>query len=161
MITTDYCLEALEILQSSPRFDARRVRTSVWDVTTAATTDLKSESPGAILCVFVLSAIHPKKHVESLRNMAALLPAGGRLLFRDYGVADHTMWRHRSCIEPLLFERRDNTLAYYFSLEYLKEICDQSGFVAEELDYAAVLMTNKKTSVSCKRVFVHAVLIKI
>ena len=69
-----------------------------------------------------------------------------------------TMYRHEVCLEPLLMQRADKTLAYYFSTEYLRELISQVPSLAvEELKYARVLLKNRKKDSTSRRVFVHAV----
>ena len=83
-------------------------------------------------------------------------------MFRDYGVADVTMYRHAICHEDCLFERSDGTLAYYFSLEYMQSLVEASGhFRVMELSYATVITANRKKSIEIRRVFVHGVLQRI
>ena len=86
--------------------------------------------------------------------MHQLLPTGGRLLFRDYGIADMTS----TCLSHLLFRRSEGTLAYYFTLDYLRHLVESDDlFVVEELQYATVFMKNRKKDICGRRVFVHGV----
>ena len=157
---SDYCSEALDILRRRlSDEDASRFRgISVWDITSPPPANIAAFRPDAILCIFTLSAVHPKHHLQSLRHLASLLAPGGHLLFRDYGIADMTMYRHEVCLEPLLMQRADKTLAYYFSTEYLRELISQVPSLAvEELKYARVLLKNRKKDSTSRRVFLHAV----
>jgi hypothetical protein len=62
----------------------------------------------------------------------------------------------------MLFERTDGTLAYYFTIEYFKQLVEESGvFSVVELEYATVQTVNRKTSSVIHRVFVHAVIEKL
>jgi methyltransferase-like protein 6 len=45
--------------------------------------------------IFVLSAIHPEKHVIALKNIAAILKPNGKVIFRDYAENDHAMLRFK------------------------------------------------------------------
>jgi hypothetical protein len=90
----------------------------------------------------------------------------GVILFRDYGVHDMTMYRHSVRHGETFFRRNDTTLAFYFDLEYIREIAEKAGLQCLELEYATVSVRNRKEN--CKqsqkqmdRVFVHAVLAKI
>ena len=78
-------------------------------------------------------------------------------LFRDYGIHDMTMYRHRVRQGEFLFHRTDNTIAYYFDKSYLGNIAKQAGLEPVELDYATVCVVNKKTGAKMNRVFLHAV----
>jgi methyltransferase-like protein 6 len=47
--------------------------------------DVCPSSQDFVLCMFVLSAIHPQHHVAVIRKLTKALKPGGKLLFRDYG----------------------------------------------------------------------------
>lgn len=161
-IATDFCSEALKILSEDNHFDSSRVHVHQWDVTSPASSDILILSPSIVLCVFALSAVHPKQHISSLMNMANVLSMGGYLLFRDYGIADATMYRHSICHEPFLLERSDGTLAYYFSLEYVRSVIAAARqFRVVELSYATVITANRRRSIEMRRVFVHGVFQRI
>ena len=121
---------------------------------------IHGESADTILCLFVLSALHSDTHESALQHMWKLLPPGGVVLFRDYGICDMTMFRHRSRLTENLYRRSDGTLSYYFDLDYVRDLCSAVGFEPVELKYATVQITNKKKGITMRRVFVHAVLVK-
>jgi methyltransferase-like protein 6 len=53
------------------------------------------------------------------------LKKGGKILIRDYGLYDYSMIRahqHGNLIKKNLYKRGDNTLAYYFSKDFLKDL---------------------------------------
>ena len=157
-IATDFCGDALQILAGDKRFDPSKVKLHQWDVTIPAPSSIAALSPSIVLSVFALSAVHPSQHAPSLSNIANVLSVGGYLLFRDYGIADATMYRHASCLEHCLLERNDGTLAYYFSLEYVQSLIDATRqFCVVELSYATVIIANRKKKFAMKRVFVHGV----
>jgi hypothetical protein len=156
-IATDYAPTALDILQKDRRYDSFRTACYVWDFTKAPNFNL-SEKANAVLCIFALSAIDDKYHAEAICNLKSQLVNGGVILFRDYGLYDMTMFRHSERCGEYLFRRPDGTLAYYFSLQYLRELAESAGLQVMELDYATVEVRNRKTTAVMKRVFVHAVL---
>lgn len=159
---TDFCPEALRILQENERYVPARVVTHQWDVTTSAPATLIESSPSAVLAIFALSAVHPSLHELCFENIANVLTQDGHLLFRDYGITDATMYRHAVCYEDCLLERSDGTLAYYFSLEYVAALLRKTArFRVVELSYATVITRNRKTRLRMKRVFVHGVFQKI
>mmetsp|Transcript_25782 Transcript_25782/g.43465 ORF Transcript_25782/g.43465 Transcript_25782/m.43465 type:complete len:294 (+) Transcript_25782:164-1045(+) len=182
IIATDYSNEALSILMMHDKFDHSRVRVRIWDITEpfedskhySRTEDgdgkldmahCDSTYPclpvDSVLCLFVLSALHPGDHEASLCNIWQTLPPGGVILFRDYGTCDMTMFRHKIRLSENLYRRSDGTLSYYFDLEYMNALCAATGFEPAELKYATVQITNKKKGITMKRVFVHAVLVKV
>lgn len=134
-----------------------------------------------VLCVFALSAIHPALHVDCLKNMKSLLaqPSGSAysscndndhksdsmnqgmrrfILFRDYGLHDMTMYRHKVRYSDCFFRRTDGTLTYYFDLSYIRCLAEAVGLTVVELQYATVKVENRKQSSIMHRVFIHAVL---
>jgi hypothetical protein len=124
--------------------------------------ELKEDMAISFLAIFTLSAAHPCHHIQSLLNIAQLMRfcascSPPKLLFRDYGICDMTMYRHRTRIETHLFRRPDGTLAYYFDREYLLSIAHAAGLRPVEVDFASVLLRNRKSEAVMHRVFIHAV----
>lgn len=158
-IATDYSNEALKVLKGNLSYDESFIKTALWDVT-VLNKDLMNIFPDIILCIFALSAIKPQNHVASFMNMASVLKKNGVILFRDYGLHDMTMYRHTIRYGEKLFLRNDNTLAYYFDLDYLREIAKICDLNVLELEYATVEVKNRKSNQCMKRVFIHAVLQK-
>ena len=120
-----------------------------------------------IMCIFVLSAVHNDHHIQALLNMKYILKKstninsndGGVIMFRDYGIYDMTMLRHRRRIGQNLYIRNNttttstsntHTYAYYFDIEYLRQLLEQNGFKVMELEYATVLNCNKKSKLISK-----------
>ncbi|KAJ1430102.1 hypothetical protein B484DRAFT_396059 [Ochromonadaceae sp. CCMP2298] len=152
-------------------------------------TPLPLPLPLAVLAVFALSAVHPEQHLACLLHMRQLLttahtaapasisPASspapvpsspapsasasssGVILFRDYGVHDITMYRHNRRLSQHLFQRPDDTLAYYFDLQYVQSLADRARLRVLELRYATVRTENRKSGAVMRRVYVHAVLV--
>ena len=169
-LASDFSLTSLKILQENEKYkqDLERIEVRQFDIAQEQAPTLSSPLQDVVLCIFVLSAIMPNFHQHCLSNIAAMLKPGGYLLFRDYGIFDHTMFRHRHRVHPtedsFLYRRdKDGTLAYYFSLENLRHIAEATGlFQVEELSYATVETRNRKNpSLSMKRVFVHMVCRKL
>lgn len=171
-LATDYSAEVLPILENDCKFDMVRCSCALWDVTESPPGQLLSliKNPvTAIVSVFALSAVHPDQHVQALINMRSLLDGvylphseeskkTGVILFRDYGIHDMTMYRHKKRYSDRLFGRADGTLSYYFDLDYLRTIAAAAGLHVLELEYATVRTENRKSSSVMHRVFVHAVL---
>ena len=172
---TDYSNNAIQILELNPQYPsvASRVKPFIWDIVEPAPCDLMQEiykqlrttTAWSVLCVFTLSAIHPRHHLNCLSNIAQLMRAtigestitAPLFLFRDYGIHDMTMYRHRVRQGGFLFRRTDNTIAYYFDKDYLANIAKEAGLEPVELEYATVCVVNKKTGTKMNRVFLHAV----
>lgn len=69
--------------------------------------------------IFVLSAVHPDKHISALKNLYTVLKPGGMIIFRDYGLYDMTQLRFKpgNKIADNFYVRQDGTrfviLLYY------------------------------------------------
>ena len=104
--------------QSNERLDADRVTLFQWD---AATQELPmdivpSQCCDFLFCVFMLSAVHPDLHVDTLRHMGDMLRPGGCILFRDYGIYDMRSLRFKpgQMVSPNYFLKGDGTTSYFF-----------------------------------------------
>ena len=160
-IATDYSPNALSILREHSNYNETCIKTAVWDVTVQAEdTYILQHPPQIIMCIFALSAVKPEHHLKAFCNMASVLTSGGTILFRDYGLHDMTMYRHCKRHGENLYERNDRTLAFYFDLDYVRQVATSSGLNVVELWYATVEVRNRRKDKCMRRVFVHAVLQK-
>ena len=110
---TNYSPTAIQILESHRKYSSvsNRVKPFIWDIVEPAPCKLvrnirsqfRSTAVWSVLCVFTLSAIHPRYHVSCLCNIAQVMratidessttaPPPLFLLFRDYGIHDMTMY---------------------------------------------------------------------
>lgn len=119
--------------------------------------ELNGEMDAALL-MFVLSAIHPKHHAAALRNVFSTLKPGGLLCFRDYGLYDLAQLRagEENILTPKLHVRGDGTLAYYFSLDEVRQLLTSAGFEVQELEFCTIRSLNRKKGITLDRVWVHA-----
>lgn len=169
-IATDCSDKALQIfsnkLTTSEKSYESKVHTMLWDITEPPSSLLLEECKGAklLLSIFALSAVAPVHHKACMVHFARLLHTDSEqaafILFRDYGLYDMTMFRHRVRFDDRLFARQDRTLCYYFSLEYLRSVVEEAGLRVVELKYATVINRNRKTNEEMHRVFVHGVFAK-
>lgn len=120
------------------------------------------EQVDLVSLIFVLSAIHPDKMLEALRNVFAILKPGGLLIFRDYAVNDYAMSRFSpsSRIKANFCVRQDGTRAYYFSKEETESLFTSVGFHIVNNDYVTRTTVNIKEAVSLERLFLQAKLLK-
>ena len=172
LVASDYSEESLDMLRSSSHFKehSKSLFALRWDVTEPFDTSLlppPCPRPSLVLCVFALSAVPPEDHLACLRNVAALMSPGGRLLLRDYAFGDLTMFRHKSRVGELLFQRgREKTLAFYFTSNHLFALVAALGglLVMEELQMCTVRLRNRgrgREGGDMRRCFVHCVLRKV
>lgn len=158
-LATDYSTHALDILATHTEYNSDRIHLQKWDVTEPFIDNTYHYKCSTVLSIFALSAVHPDKHLQCLVNIHTMLKPNGHLLFRDYGVYDMTMSRHKHRYGETLFMRQDGTLCYYFSLEVISQLAERSGlFTVVECEYACVGTANRKTGTVMRRVFLHAVL---
>ncbi len=88
-----------------------------------------------------------------------VLKPNGYLLFRDYGLYDHAMFRFARQRQHKLSEnfyvRQDGTRAYFFSIEYLTNLLNQCQFNIDELSYVLKETVNIKEDICVPRVFIQ------
>uniref|UniRef100_A0A0B7B4E4 tRNA N(3)-methylcytidine methyltransferase n=1 Tax=Arion vulgaris TaxID=1028688 RepID=A0A0B7B4E4_9EUPU len=154
----DFSLRAIDYVKSHPSYDADRCTAFHCDITKDLLTDSVPEASVDIATlIFVLSAIHPDKMVQAVRNIAKTLKPDGVLLVRDYGLHDHAMLRfskgHK--LSDCFYVRQDGTRAYYFSLEKLNSIMEDSGLRTLKSNYVHRSTVNKKEGLNVSRVFVQ------
>jgi methyltransferase-like protein 6 len=120
----------------------------------------------AVLAVFVLSAVPPRRLGVMLASIASCLCPGGALLVRDYGLHDLPMLRfpHSAARGDTgrLFARQDGTLARFFERgELVQEVCAGAAgagvaLACDEAEWCCVIVRNRSKGVDMRRVFVHA-----
>ena len=160
----DFAPVALEEVRSNERLDADRVTLFQWD---AATQELPmdivpSQCCDFLFCVFMLSAVHPDLHVDTLRHMGDMLRPGGCILFRDYGIYDMRSLRFKpgQMVSPNYFLKGDGTTSYFFDSEYLGKVAQDAGFTMEDAQYHCNRLYSKQTKEEMFRVFLNAKLVK-
>ncbi|KAJ3346999.1 hypothetical protein HDU91_006914 [Kappamyces sp. JEL0680] len=121
----DYSSEAVQVVKSNPLYDEARCKALVFDITSP---DIPQEiEPGSLdvcICIFVLSAIHPRDWKQAAANIFKMLKPGGLLLFRDYGRYDLAQVRMKKnrLLDDNFYCRGDGTRVYFFTLDELADI---------------------------------------
>jgi methyltransferase-like protein 6 len=161
-IATDQSIKALEILSLNAKYNNEKIIPFPWDFANhPPSNDVTSYSPDVIFAVFAFSALPTiELHKQALKNIILSFQLTLKpiyLLFRDYGMYDMTMFRHRQRLDEHTFVRSDHTICYYFTIEYLEHLMLELGFIIKELRYATVINKNKKEEKVMHRVFVHGV----
>jgi len=114
-----------------------------------------------VLILFCLSAVDPEKHQALISRAASLLKPGGQLLFRDYGRYDWTQMRFAkerhlpAKIKDNFYTRHDGTMAYFFTQEEVETMCAKAGLEKRSMDTIYREITNRKTLVSMRRIWLH------
>jgi len=107
--------------------------------------------------LFVLSAIDPSSHRAVIARLRSRLRPGGLALFRDYGRGDLAQLRFAKghWLGGDLYVRGDGTLAYFFTIEGLREAFEAEGFETVECEYKRNEVVNRGTGVRMPRVWVQ------
>ncbi|CAF3720766.1 unnamed protein product [Adineta steineri] len=155
----DFSSTAIELLRQNSNYDQQRIQSFVYDLTDETEIPIEENSIDICSMIFVLSAIHPDKMSCVLKKISKVLKPGGYLLFRDYGLYDHAMFRFARQRQHKLSEnfyvRQDGTRAYFFSIEYLTNLLNESQFNTDELSYVFKETVNVKEEICVPRVFIQ------
>lgn len=91
------------------------------DLTTDNNNDSQFPLADLSTFIFVLSAIHPDKHAETIRNLSTFIKPGGLIFMRDYGAMDHAMCRFsgETIISDRFYVRQDGTRLFFFAILFL------------------------------------------
>ena len=130
LYTSDYSPVAVEVLKNDEKYDPTRMLGFRWDITEPPPPD--APHPGSldfVVCIYVLSAIHPSKAKQTIQHLTSLLKPGGMLLLKDYGRYDLTQLRFKKdrLIDENLYCRGDGTLVYFFSQDELDSLLVEAG----------------------------------
>lgn len=154
----DLSPRAIGFVKNHPSFSSDKINVFECDITTEEITKkVEPSSVDIVTLVFVLSAIHPTKFTNSLKNLHKLLKPGGIVLFRDYGLYDMAQLRFKAGhkISENFYMRQDGTRSYYFSIEFLKDLFTEAGFDIISSDYVHRRTVNKKENLDVPRIFVQ------
>lgn len=156
-------LKRLACGSAQSRKEGRLLGAYVWDITEAdiPSTLCNAEAADMLLLTFVLSALPPSSHADASWRCAKLLKPGGIILLRDYGRYDLAQLRFarsgKSRLSENFYTRYDGTFAFYFLKEDLRELfVTKCGLEEVDIRYEAREVTNRKTGVRMKRVWVQA-----
>lgn len=161
IIAIDFADTAIALLKKQPLYDPARVAASVCDITNDPL-PVEAFANGGVdfaLLLFCLSALHPDNMRAAVKKVVASIKPGGKLFFRDYGRYDQAQLRFRSGhkLQENFYVRGDNTRAYYFTTEELREIMEEAGLVCIENEYIRRQYVNRLQSVVRFRVWVHGI----
>ena len=73
--------------KTKSKYDSEVISLFKWDISLSPPIELIGISD-ITLTIFVLSALHPRLHQLSLRNIANAIKDSGIILFRDYALHD-------------------------------------------------------------------------
>jgi len=159
----DFSPRGVRFVQDNPKYSEDSVKAFECDITTETLLEeLGEESVDIISMVFVLSAIHPDKHNQVMRNLFRVLKPGGIVLFRDYALYDMTMIRFGagSKISDRLYSRQDGTRTFFFTEQDLVNLATLNNFKIRENSVIERRTVNKKEGVDAVRLFLQSKLVK-
>ncbi|KAK6042261.1 methyltransferase domain protein [Cooperia oncophora] len=154
LYSCDYSAVAVKVLKEHEKYDSSRMCGFVWDITEDAPEDAPAkESLDFVVCIYVLSAIHPSKARQAVDNLVSLLKPGGMLLLKDYGRFDLTQLRFKKSryIDENLYCRGDGTLVYFFSNDELDALLRSAGLVQKANFVDKRLIVNRAKQVKMYR----------
>ncbi|XP_072416719.1 tRNA N(3)-methylcytidine methyltransferase METTL6 isoform X4 [Chiloscyllium punctatum] len=114
----DFSPRAIEFVKQNHLYHTERCKAFQCDLTKDSLLEnIPADSVDVVTLIFVLSAIHPDKMQLALENIYKILKPGGSILFRDYGLYDHTMLRFKNGhkLGPNFYVRQDGTRSFFFS----------------------------------------------
>ncbi|KAL7735528.1 hypothetical protein ACLKA6_010559 [Drosophila palustris] len=154
----DFSPRAVDFVRSNSLYDLKHITAFQCDITTQQVHDhIATESLDVCTMIFVLSAIHPDKFGDVIRNLWKLLRPGGLVLFRDYGLYDMAQLRFKPGhkIAENLYMRQDGTRSYYFSEQELAQLFSSNGFDVVTNSYVHRRTLNLKEGVDVPRIFLQ------
>ncbi|XP_023218175.1 methyltransferase-like protein 6 [Centruroides sculpturatus] len=160
----DFSSRAIELVKKHPLYEDDVCHAFVCDITEDNLKDTITEnSVDIVSMIFVLSAIHPDKMPNALKNIYQILKPGGIVIFRDYGLYDAAMFRFNPArkLAKYFYVRQDGTRAYYFSEEYLAKLFEAANFEVIYNKYVKKETVNKKENISLSRIFIQGKFRKI
>ncbi|XP_059475547.1 tRNA N(3)-methylcytidine methyltransferase METTL6 [Neocloeon triangulifer] len=159
----DFSDRAIEFVKNDSRFDSSKIIAFRADITTDdLSINVPEGSVDIVTLIFVLSAIHPEKFVQSVKNIHKVLKPGGLVLFRDYGLHDMAQLRFKPGhkIADNFYMRQDGTRSYYFTTDEIEHMFSKAGFDKKSLSYVHRRTVNKKEQIDVPRIFVQAEFVK-
>ncbi|CAF1671103.1 unnamed protein product [Rotaria magnacalcarata] len=155
----DFSSTAVELLRQNSNYDPQRIQSFICDLTDDNEIPIEENSIDLCSMIFLLSAIHPDKMSSVLKKIHKVLKPDGYLLFRDYGLYDHAMFRfarqRQHKLSDNFYVRQDGTRAYFFSIEYLTNLLNACQFHIDELSYVFKETVNVKEEICVPRVFIQ------
>merc|ERR1712226_1491180 len=154
----DFAESAIELVKSHKLYDTSRCHAFVCDVAGEnAEFPFSSNSLDFIVLIFVLSAIHPDRMLDTLKRLTSFLKPGGMILFRDYGRYDMAQIRFKPgrCLSDNFYVRGDGTRVYFFTQDEIDDMLTKSGLVKFQNIIDRRLQVNRGRQIKMYRVWIQ------
>ncbi|CAK4677841.1 hypothetical protein LEN26_010211 [Aphanomyces euteiches] len=161
VVAIDFANSAVELFHKQPLYDPSRCNASVCDITADPLPSIIDEAGGVnyALFMFCLSALHPDKMQDAVQKIVNAVKPGGKIFFRDYGRYDQAQLRFKPGhkLAENYYVRQDNTRAYYFTIEEIRQMFVTAGMIERENEYIRRQYANRSQGVVRFRVWIHAI----
>jgi tRNAThr (cytosine32-N3)-methyltransferase len=143
----DYSSEAIQIVLDNPAYDEGKCKAFVYDVTNPLPPpEIPPGTIDVVVCIFVLSALHPETWKTAVSNMWKLLKPGGLVVLRDYGRYDLAQVRFKKerMLQDNFYIRGDGTRVYFFTNEELRSMFGDFQEIQNTMDRRLLVNRAKK-----------------
>ncbi|KAG0047472.1 hypothetical protein BGZ83_007464 [Gryganskiella cystojenkinii] len=153
----DFSSTAVDVVKNNPEYDPTRGQAFVWDLAgDDIPPEVEPESMDVLVLIFVLSALHPDKWEQAMKNLYKLLKPGGLIVFRDYGRYDMAQLRFKKnrLLSDNFYVRGDGTRVYFFESDEIVKLFG-SRFTIEQNAVDRRLIVNRLRKVKMYRVWLQ------
>ena len=152
----DFSASAVEIVRGHDRYDTSRSHAFVFDLANDQL-ELPDQSIDVVVCIFVLSALHPDDWSAAIKKLVRVLKPGGKLLLRDYGRHDLAQLRFKAgrYISDNFYQRGEGTQVYFFEQHEMRGLMEGEGLVELQNRFDRRLIVNRKTQQQMHRVWLQ------
>lgn len=143
----DFSSEAVQVVKQTPAYDESKCKAFVYDITNPIPPiDLPLGTIDVVVCIFVLSAIHPETWKTAVSNIWKILKPGGIVVLRDYGRYDLAQVRFKKdrMLDDNFYIRGDGTRVYFFTNDELRAMFQDFEETQNTMDRRLLVNRAKK-----------------